>query len=518
MKNSDYWKERFEQLNESLLNKGEEYYKSLDKEYRKAMNTIELQINNWYMRIANNNEISMAEAKKWLREKELEEFQWTVEEYIEKGKTLKYSDEWMTELENASARVHIRRLEALEIQLKQTVEELYQRQYEELSERLKAIYEEGYYHTAFEVQKGFNVGWSIPALDSNRVEKVVSKPWTSDGINFSDRIWKAKDDLINILHTELTQSIIMGKAPDQAIAKIAKKFNTSKTRAGRLIMTESAFFASVSQKDCFNELGVEEYKVCATLDLRTSEICRDMDGKVFKMSDYEPGITAPPFHCWCRTTTIPYFEDNVGERIARSSDGKSYYVPNNMTYREWYEKYVKSNPDELLAEKKYQNRHADKKQHASYKKVLGKEVPSSLDAFQNLKYTDDKKWEGLKGQFKAENVFNRIVQESANLHIKGIPIKNIQRINIEQFEYAEVHINSERLHGVTKFMAQQFINEAQVAYSRWNGQVTVYVSQKGCTVVNLSKKTVSTAYRSEEYDEKFKKILEAVDNDKMSDS
>lgn len=401
MKNSDYWKERFEQLNESLLNKGEEYYKSLDKEYRKAMNTIELQINNWYMRIANNNEISMAEAKKWLREKELEEFQWTVEEYIEKGKTLKYSDEWMTELENASARVHIRRLEALEIQLKQTVEELYQRQYEELSERLKAIYEEGYYHTAFEVQKGFNVGWSIPALDSNRVEKVVSKPWTSDGINFSDRIWKAKDDLINILHTELTQSIIMGKAPDQAIAKIAKKFNTSKTRAGRLIMTESAFFASVSQKDCFNELGVEEYKVCATLDLRTSEICRDMDGKVFKMSDYEPGITAPPFHCWCRTTTIPYFEDNVGERIARSSDGKSYYVPNNMTYREWYEKYVKSNPDELLAEKKYQNRHADKKQHASYREVLGKEVPRSLDAFQNLKYTDDKKWEVFKDYAKA---------------------------------------------------------------------------------------------------------------------
>ena len=135
-----------------------------------------------------------------------------------------------------------------------------------------------------------------------------------------------------------------------------------------------------------------------------------------------------------------------------------------------------------------------------------------------MKYTDDKKWKGLKDKFKVENVFNKIVQESANLHIKGIPIKNIQRINIEQFEYAEAHINSERLHGVTKSMAQQFINEAQVAYSRWNGQVTVYVSKKGCSVVNLNTKTVSTAYRSEEYDEKFKKILEVVDNDKMSDS
>ena len=343
MKTSEYWKERFEQLNEALLNKGDEYYDNLEKEYRKALNQIELQINNWYIRVMKNNEINMAQAKKLLTEKELEEFKWTVEEYIQYGKDNALGQAWMKELENASARVHIRRLEALEIQLRQTVEKLYQRQYEGLNSTLRSIYEDGYYHTAFEIQRGFNVGWTIPALDSRQVEKVLSKPWTADGSNFSDRIWKAKADLVNTLHTELTQSIIMGKAPDKAIAKIAKKFNVSKSRAGNLVMTESAFFSSASRQDCYNDLDVERYEVFATLDKRTSEICREMDGKVFLLSEYKPGLTANPFHCRCRTTTVPYFDDNYGERIARGEDGRQYYVPDNMTYKEWYKEYVKNN-------------------------------------------------------------------------------------------------------------------------------------------------------------------------------
>ncbi len=340
-KNNSYWKQRFEQLEEAQLIKGEEYYKQLDKEYRKAINDIESQMARWYGRIADNNGIGMAEAKKWLKGKELEEFNWNLDEYIKYGRENAINGIWMKELENASARVHISRLEALEIQLRQTVESLYQNQHNGLSDTLKAIYEGGYYHSAFEIQRGLNVGWTIPALDSNRLTQVLSKPWTADGSNFSDRIWKAKGDLVNTLHTELTQSIIMGRAPDKAIKRIADKFNTSRTRAGRLVMTESAFFASASQRDCFNDLGVEKYEICATLDSRTSEICQDLDGKVFKMSEYEPGLTAPPFHCWCRTTTIPYFDDNFGERIARDESGRQFYVPDDMTFKEWYKEYVK---------------------------------------------------------------------------------------------------------------------------------------------------------------------------------
>ena len=148
---------------------------------------------------------------------------------------------------------------------------------------------------------------------------------------------------MNELNTTLTQNIILGKDPQKAIDDIAKKMNTSKVNAGRLVMTEEAFFSSAAQKDCFAELDVEMYEIVATLDSHTSEICREMDGKVFPMSQWEVGVTAPPFHVWCRTTTVPAFEDEfdlVGERAARGEDGKTYYVPANMKYEDWHKSFV----------------------------------------------------------------------------------------------------------------------------------------------------------------------------------
>ncbi|WP_133145245.1 minor capsid protein, partial [Clostridioides difficile] len=191
---------------------------------------------------------------------------------------------------------------------------------------------------------GVNVGWSLMSLDTNRINKIISKPWATDGLNFSERIWgKYRPTLVNELHTKLTQSIIRGENPKNLVNDFAKRFNVSKSQAKNLIMTESAFFASASRKDCFSDLDVEKYEIIATLDLRTSNICRELDGKIFDMKDYQVGITAPPFHCRCRTTTAPWFEDEEGYRAARGEDGKTYYVPSSMKYNEWYEKYVKNN-------------------------------------------------------------------------------------------------------------------------------------------------------------------------------
>ncbi|SJP47236.1 minor capsid protein [Clostridioides difficile] len=344
MKHKDYWRKRFEQLEEAQNNKSVKYYLELEKQYKLAINSIEKDILAWYNRFAKNEGISLLEAKKLLNTRELEEFKWSVEEYIKYGKENAINQKWMKELENASARVHITRLEALKLQIQQQVEVLYGNELDGIDKLMRDIYTSGYYHTAFNVQQGVNVGWSLMNLDTNRINKVISKPWTSDGLNFSERIWgKHRPALINELHTKLIQSIIRGENPKNLVNDFAKKFNVSKSQAKNLIMTESAFFASSSRKDCFSDLDVEKYEIIATLDLRTSNICRELDGKIFDMKDYQVGITAPPFHCRCRTTTAPWFEDEEGYRAARGEDGKTYYVPSSMKYNEWYEKYVKNN-------------------------------------------------------------------------------------------------------------------------------------------------------------------------------
>lgn len=341
-KSRDYWRKRFELIEDAQNKKGETYYKDLEKAYIQTMDEIEKDILKWYNRFATNNEITLEEAKRLLKSDELREFRWTVEEYIKYGQKNAINQQWMKQLENASARVHISRLESLRIQLQHHIEKLYGGQIEGFERLMKEIYQEQYYHTIFEVQKAFNVGFTLQVLDERVLTKVISKPWTADNLTFSARIWRDRNLLINTLHTELTQAFARGEGPDRVISVIQKKMNTSRTNAARLVQTEQAFFSASAQKEAFKELDVERYEIVATLDSKTSEICQSMDGKVFRMSEYEPGVTASPFHPRCRSTQIPFYPDDYdSKRFSRGIDGKVEYIPSNIKYKEWKERFVK---------------------------------------------------------------------------------------------------------------------------------------------------------------------------------
>ena len=338
MKNSEYWKKRFVEMEEATHQTSVKKIFNIQEQFDKSAKVINEKINSWYQRYAENNNMSMLDAKKSLNAKELKELKWDVEEYIKKGRENAFSGEWVKELENASARAHISRLEALELQCRQQAEVAFGNLNDGVSKHIKDVYKESYYRTAYEIQKGVGVGSNFAALNDRLIEKVVNKPWLADGKNFSDRIWGNKTQLINQLHTSLSQMCITGAGPDKAISQIASKMNVSKANAGRLVMTESAYFSSTAQKECFKELDVERYEIVATLDGHTSDICQEMDGKVFKMSEYEEGVTAPPFHVNCRSCTAPYFDDEFTkdeQRIARDEDGNTYYVPADMTYKNW---------------------------------------------------------------------------------------------------------------------------------------------------------------------------------------
>lgn len=342
MTNAEYWKQRFTQLEAAQNRKGATAYLEMEKQYKAAQNELEAQIARWYQRFADSNGISLAQAKQWLKGQDLAEFKWDVKEYIKYGKENAINGAWMQELENASSKFHISRLEALQIQTQNSLETMFAQQLGTMKKALSDVYASGYYHTAYAVQQGFGLGWDIAGLDQAQIEKVLSKPWAVDGYNFSTRIWNSKTKLIGEVHNELSKNLLTGADPQKAIDSLAKKMGTSKSNAGRLVMTEQAYFSSAAQKDCFNDLDVEEYEIVATLDSHTSDICRSLDGKVFKMSDYKPGVTAPPFHVYCRSTTAPHFKDNfdTGERAARGADGKTYYVPDDATYSEWKKAFV----------------------------------------------------------------------------------------------------------------------------------------------------------------------------------
>ena len=338
-----YWSKRFEALEDAAHQYGIETYRKIEPTFNSALKQIESEIIVWYERLAKNNGITMQEARKLLNANELKEFKWDVNEYIKYGKENALNQQWIKELENASAKFHINRLEALKIRTQQAIEVAFGNELDEVNEMARKVITETYYHGIFEVQKGFNIGWNVGQIDERKLEKFISKPWAADGKHFSERIWNSRAQLLSELHNQLTRTCILGKGPDDAIRAISRKFAVSKNQAGRLVMTEQAYFRSVAQQEAFKELDVEEFEIVATLDSKTSEICQEMDGKHFPMKDYQAGVTAPPFHPWCRSVTVPYFEDNDGgERAARGADGETYYVPSDMKYSEWKEQYVDS--------------------------------------------------------------------------------------------------------------------------------------------------------------------------------
>ena len=341
MRNAEYWRGRFSILEENAHKQSDQYLQNLEDMFMDAQRTVQADIERWYGRFATNNGISLTEARKLLTTGQLEEFHWTVEQYIKAGQQNNLSAEWLKKLENASAKFHVSRLEAIQLQIQQQIELLYGNQLDGVDSLLKQIVSDGYTHGAFTIQKGLGLGWDITALNQKKLETLLSKPWTTDGRTFSDRIWLKKRELVGTVHKELTQGLLRGDSPQKITDAIKNRFKVSRYQAGRLVHTETTYFNALAAKETYKELGVKNVEILETLDSITCAFCASMDRKVVPMSEFQPGVTVPPFHPHCRGTTVPAIDEKyMGERAARDQDGKVYYVPGNMSYSEWKKTFV----------------------------------------------------------------------------------------------------------------------------------------------------------------------------------
>lgn len=325
---------RNEQLLTNSINKGDKWYKQMIENYLVSLKRVERELQGFYSTI---DTITLESAKKTLKGSDLKDFKRNIDQFINED----VRDEWKTELLKLKDRYRVSRLQSMQVSIRQELEVLGKLELDGMEELSKEIYTDNYYHTLYEVTKEIGVTKVFDKVDTRKIEILNKKGWADDDKNFSERIWGRQDKVNNFLQKELIQSIKLGEDPQKVINKMAKAFNTSKSNAGNLILTESAYYSSVSQHDAYNALDVEKYQIIATLDDVTSEICQELDLQIFKMSEYEVNVTAPPFHPRCRTYYIPYYEDNYTERFARDNEGNTYYIDKDIKYSEWKDKYIK---------------------------------------------------------------------------------------------------------------------------------------------------------------------------------
>lgn len=192
-----------------------------------------------------------------------------------------------------------------------------------------------YNQAIFDTEKHFGSLLTFSKLDSRTVQEILN--YKIEGKHFSNRIWTNTDILAEQINSKIATAVAIGQSPEKTIREVRERFDVGRFYAERLVRTESAFYHNSAELRAYQELGVEKYRIIATLDNRTSNICQHKDHKVFKISEAKQGVNFPPFHPLCRTTTAAYFGEELEPetRIARDpKTGKSYEIL-NMSYLEW---------------------------------------------------------------------------------------------------------------------------------------------------------------------------------------
>lgn len=357
---NNYWQKRYEKLKLSEMKKAEITAAKQKEIYQETLTRLRQQVLDWYDRYARENNISLADAQEQLTTSENKEFKITLEKYGELAKKENLSSEYKRLLENVSMKVRHARSQKLYVDTIHLVEQLVKTQKIQLEELLKDVYEDSVYKTAYEVQTMQGKYTQMQGLNEKEINEIIKKPWTEDGKEFSTRIWENKQKLVQTLTREMTRAFILKESTSRINERITKRFNVSYNEARRLIETETAYIQEKAMLDTYDKLNVEKYEILAVLDSKTSEICREMDGKIFEKKDAKAGITLPPFHCYCRSTTIPYINDITDSaddtRAARAPvTGETVFVEGDLNYEEWYNKYVKNTEDGALTGLKTSN-------------------------------------------------------------------------------------------------------------------------------------------------------------------
>ena len=401
MSKTSYWDKRKVERYLEAEKIEKQYKKKIQSIYKQAYKNIDEELRSIYKNYSNQTGLDQQQLKQILTKSETKK---TFEELKKQG-----LDKYV--LENYKARIN--RLEQIQAQMYAKAKKIYPSEAELQKECFTDVMRDGYYRTIYDIEKGTGNMFQFSAIDDNTITRLLNDRWS--GENYSTRIWTNTDILADNLQEIIGGGLLSGQSYAKISRQIRDRFNVAKYYSDRLARTEVNYFNNQVDALANQELGFDKYVIVATLDKKTSDICQDMDGKVFEYSKMEVGDNYPPFHPNCRTTVRAYlgeFEKNI-KRTAIDPTTNERVEIDNISYQEWYNNNVnKYGKDKIeTSYKKVKNTNIDKEQYSRYKKVLGMEnVPSNLEKWQEMKYNKPNEWKHLKKDYYTVNN-NRFMQE-----------------------------------------------------------------------------------------------------------
>lgn len=348
-----YWRERNLKDKALSVNAAEDYIREhAGKMYAQAREEIQGEIEAFYQKYADENGITLQEARRKISRAEFKDIDW--EAYCRRSAELerelrakrdslpkeivdRMEQEWEEheeKIRTLAARGNITRLELLQADIDRNVLNLHDASQMSLYSYLGGQYEDGYYRGIYGIQHHTGFGYGFTTVNTAAVEKALLSQ--ADRRNFSQTIYKNVKNLEREIKDCLTTGMIKGEDMGRMARRVQGRLNVSYSNARRLVRTETAYAYEQASLAAYAECGVTEYEYMAELDHRTSDLCRALDGRHFRTADAVPGTNYPPMHPNCRSTTAAAaFDDAAAHGQAGEYGEDSYPVPSDMSYEEW---------------------------------------------------------------------------------------------------------------------------------------------------------------------------------------
>nr|DAO76909.1 MAG TPA: minor capsid protein [Caudoviricetes sp.] len=342
MKNKDYWTKRKANLIYEQMDKAERQADKFDEIYKQSKAYLDKQINKVFDKFQRDYGLSERDARQVLKnmkdQKDLNELR----KVLEARPNDPNIQRLLADLDSPAYAYRMKRLERLNDDLDRIRESIYHSEKSGSDAFYSDLMKDSYYKATFDLQQQTGLAYSFSNLPETEIKRLKALKWTGDA--YSDRIWENTGALASNVKDELLVSLMTGRSVRDTSQAIAERFGVGQNNSRRLIRTESAFFHNQMELLSYEDAEITKYKFVAVLDKRTSHICQEHDNKVYDTDKAVHGVNYPPLHPWCRSTTIAHDEDadySKLERRARNPEtNKVEYVPADMSYKEWYDKYV----------------------------------------------------------------------------------------------------------------------------------------------------------------------------------
>lgn len=333
------------------MDKAEKQADQFDKVYREAKTYLDKEINKIFDKFQRDYGLSQVDARQVLKnmkdKKDLNELR----KVLEARPNDPNIQRLLADLDSPAYSFRMKRLERLSDDLDRMRESIYHSEKTGSDAFYSDLMKDSYYKATFDLQQQTGLAYSFSGLPESEIKHLQSFSWVGDGSTYSTDIWKNTGKLTSSIKDELLISLMTGRDTRGTAQAIAERFNVGQNDARRLVRTESAFFHNQMELLSYEEADIEKYIFVAVLDKRTSRICQEHDNQVYDRDKAVPGVNCPPMHPWCRSTTIGYDEDADYSKLKRRArnpvTGKTELVPADMTYKEWYSKYVDGNIESI---------------------------------------------------------------------------------------------------------------------------------------------------------------------------